>query len=122
MGGTELESAIEIFDTQRSEWWGLPSTNIGGFGGVAVTLEDSCVVAVDIETITNPDGYPVGQENTIKSLSFTNASSKVPSLAHLSELAIMERLPEFGSATTLLDWAEEHNSVHLKKACLALIH
>jgi hypothetical protein len=33
----------------------------------------------------------------------------------------MERLPEFGSVTTLLDWAENHNAVHLKKTCLALI-
>jgi kelch-like protein 20 len=113
MGGTELESAIEIFDTQRSEWWGLPATINDSFGEVAVTLEDSCIVAVGIETAE--------QGNTVESLSFTHTSSKVPSLAHLSELAIMERLPEFGSVTALLDWAEEHNAVHLKKACLALI-
>jgi hypothetical protein len=48
MEGTELENEIEFFDTQRSEWWGLPVTNIGGFRGVAVTLEDSCIVAVGI--------------------------------------------------------------------------
>jgi hypothetical protein len=111
-GGGYRDRSVEILNAESQEWWDLPNMIIGLNGGMAVALGNSCIVVL---------GFSRGGEHTVESLSFTQASSKVPSLAHLSELAIMERLPEFGSVTTLLDWAEDHNAVHLKKACLALI-
>ena len=124
--GDSYESkSVEIFNTSSQEWWDLPNTSYGRNYGVAVTLGDSRIVALGGNPpYSNHDKNPEDRI-TVESLSFTHASSKVPSLAHLSELALMEalmeRLPEYGCVNTMLDWAEEHNAVHLMKACLALL-
>ena len=97
---------VEMFNTERQESFDLP--NLYG-GRAAVKLGNSCIVVM---------GSHATFFSVVNSLSFTHASSKVPSLAHLSELAIMERLPEFEDVTTLLDWAKKHNAVHLQKAIL----
>jgi hypothetical protein len=133
-GGGYGDRSVEILNTESQEWWDLPNMIIGLNGGTAVALGNSCIIVLGCIGLG-------GGEHTVESLSFTHASSKVPSLAHLSELAIMERfssskfpslaqlselavmerLPEFGSVTTLLDWAEEYDAVNLKNACLAFI-
>jgi hypothetical protein len=91
-GNGVADNPVESLNTERQGWWALPNLIINHQGGAVVTLENSCIVVLG--------GGSRGQEKDVELLSFMHASRKVPSLVYLSELAIMERLREFGSVNT----------------------